>query len=37
MLVALRQLAFELQQEGRQGCNGDVTDYGPQYPNGYDL
>ena len=35
MLVALRQLAFELQQEGRPGCNGDVTDYGPQYPDGY--
>tara|TARA_R110001592_G_scaffold70259_5_gene215306 strand:+ start:1203 stop:5087 length:3885 start_codon:yes stop_codon:yes gene_type:complete len=34
MVAALRKLA--LQVKGREGCYGDTTDYGPQYPNGYD-
>ena len=37
MIVALRNLALQLQQEGRPDCNGDVTDYGPNFPNGYNL
>jgi len=37
ILVALRNLALQLKQEGRQDCNGDVTDYGSNYPNGYNL
>ena len=37
MLVALRNLALQLKQEGRPDCLGDVTDYGPNYPNGYNL
>ena len=37
MLVALRNLALQLQLEGRPDCKGDVTDYGPNFPNGYNL
>ena len=34
MVYALRELAFQI--KGRDGCEGDITDYGPEYPNGYD-
>jgi hypothetical protein len=37
MLFALRNLALQLKQEGRPDCLGDVTDYGPNFPNGYNL
>ena len=37
MIFALRNLALQLQQEGRPDCLGDVTDYGSNFPNGYNL
>ena len=37
MLAALRKLALRLKQEGRQDCLGDVTDYGPNFPDGLPL